>query len=299
MFVIGRARALDHVFCVCEHMQVRKVWLKATSSNANHQDNDVPKTSSVSNDRSVLDEDMSLDWLFDPSPSLNLPRPDPEATDAAARFSCESHDDAEVFEEDNESDGDNLDDDTCHVSQEFTNEMHEEPQKIIVQIGGTHAPTSVQGVGTASHGEKLAVTPPEQRMSSETLAEMKVIAREKDKQMNFWPVTMELTVDSIQHLLETAERDSQGAFQSWQPFGVVGLHACGDLASTALKLFAEVRSARAVCVVGCCYHHITERDEESECVGSHGDNHLCQGVSNDSCQTASVIIVAVVDNVMW
>ncbi|XP_064398049.1 probable methyltransferase-like protein 25 isoform X3 [Halichondria panicea] len=43
-----------------------------------------------------------------------------------------------------------------------------------------------------------------------------------------------------------------------EPFCIIGLHACGDLTSTALRMFSSLPTAAAVCVVGCCYHHITE-----------------------------------------
>ena len=44
-----------------------------------------------------------------------------------------------------------------------------------------------------------------------------------------------------------------------QPLGLVGLHTCGDLACTVLRQFVqELVIIQSVCLVGCCYHHITE-----------------------------------------
>ena len=44
-----------------------------------------------------------------------------------------------------------------------------------------------------------------------------------------------------------------------QPIGLVGLHTCGDLACTVLRQFVqELVIIQSVCLVGCCYHHITE-----------------------------------------
>lgn len=40
-------------------------------------------------------------------------------------------------------------------------------------------------------------------------------------------------------------------------FGVVGLHPCGDLAATLLRLYASQRGARFICIVGCCYMKLT------------------------------------------
>ncbi|XP_032804682.2 putative methyltransferase-like protein 25 [Petromyzon marinus] len=39
---------------------------------------------------------------------------------------------------------------------------------------------------------------------------------------------------------------------------LVGLHTCGDLAATTLRLFAGRAALRGVCSVGCCYHLLTE-----------------------------------------
>ncbi|XP_013382152.1 methyltransferase-like protein 25 [Lingula anatina] len=39
---------------------------------------------------------------------------------------------------------------------------------------------------------------------------------------------------------------------------LTGLHTCGNLSPTILKLFAQSDSARLLCVVGCCYHLIDE-----------------------------------------
>ena len=39
---------------------------------------------------------------------------------------------------------------------------------------------------------------------------------------------------------------------------LTGLHTCGNLASTCLKVFSEQESIRMICNVGCCYHLINE-----------------------------------------
>lgn len=75
---------------------------------------------------------------------------------------------------------------------------------------------------------------------------------------SFCPLTMELRVDEIHNFLSATEKISGGRFQPKFPFCLVGLHTCGDLGSTALRLYAEIPTARALCIVGCCYHHITE-----------------------------------------
>ena len=86
---------------------------------------------------------------------------------------------------------------------------------------------------------------------------------------SFHPLTMELRPDTVSEFLSAAEENSAGKFSSKEPFCLVGLHTCGDLGSTALRLFVQIPTAKALCVVPCCYHHITERgigEEEGKCV---------------------------------
>jgi len=40
-------------------------------------------------------------------------------------------------------------------------------------------------------------------------------------------------------------------------FGIVGLHPCGDLAATLLRLYASRCDTRFICIVGCCYMKLT------------------------------------------
>lgn len=40
-------------------------------------------------------------------------------------------------------------------------------------------------------------------------------------------------------------------------FGIVGLHPCGDLAATLLRLYTSRCEARFICIVGCCYMKLT------------------------------------------
>lgn len=45
---------------------------------------------------------------------------------------------------------------------------------------------------------------------------------------------------------------------------LVGLHTCGDLNSTAIRTFVRNDEVKALCVVGCCYQHLTVEENESE-----------------------------------
>ncbi|XP_011687303.1 PREDICTED: protein RRNAD1-like isoform X2 [Wasmannia auropunctata] len=40
-------------------------------------------------------------------------------------------------------------------------------------------------------------------------------------------------------------------------FGIAGLHPCGDLAATLLRLYTSRCDARFICIVGCCYMKLT------------------------------------------
>ena len=79
-----------------------------------------------------------------------------------------------------------------------------------------------------------------------------------EAQHSYFPVTQDIREHESNSLLYKAEATSCGNFSASKPCCLVGLHTCGDLAATTLRLFCELPSVRAVCVVGCCYHHITE-----------------------------------------
>lgn len=51
---------------------------------------------------------------------------------------------------------------------------------------------------------------------------------------------------------------NQHFVQSFSHVGLVGLHTCGNLASTSVQLFVNSPEARFLCNVGCCYHLLDE-----------------------------------------
>ena len=55
---------------------------------------------------------------------------------------------------------------------------------------------------------------------------------------------------------------------------VVGLHTCGDLAPVALRIFVTEASVRAICVVGCCYHLVSQ-----EVGGGYKNDGTCTCIS--------------------
>lgn len=44
---------------------------------------------------------------------------------------------------------------------------------------------------------------------------------------------------------------------------MVGLHTCGDLAPSTLRMFVAKKELAAVCSVGCCYHLLSEQFDPS------------------------------------
>lgn len=46
-----------------------------------------------------------------------------------------------------------------------------------------------------------------------------------------------------------------------QGISLVGLHTCGNLAATSVRIFNASEHIKTICNVGCCYHHITETFE--------------------------------------
>eukprot|EP01080_Neovahlkampfia_damariscottae_P000574 gene574-8084_t len=65
-------------------------------------------------------------------------------------------------------------------------------------------------------------------------------------------IDMNLSVEEFQKLLEPYMKKDEN-------FMLIGLHTCGDLGSTVLKLY-EKSTAKALVNVGCCYHRLTEEE---------------------------------------
>lgn len=56
----------------------------------------------------------------------------------------------------------------------------------------------------------------------------------------------------------TAETELQALISELQSAVLVGLHTCGDLAPSSLRMFVAKTELSAVCSVGCCYHLLSE-----------------------------------------
>ncbi|XP_037617234.1 methyltransferase-like protein 25 [Sebastes umbrosus] len=67
----------------------------------------------------------------------------------------------------------------------------------------------------------------------------------------------------------TAETELRELINELEDAVMVGLHTCGDLAPSTLRMFAAKPELAAVCSVGCCYHLLSEEFDPAgqECSG--------------------------------
>lgn len=59
-----------------------------------------------------------------------------------------------------------------------------------------------------------------------------------------------------------------------EEFGLIGLHPCGDLATTLLRLYSSCEKAKFICIVGCCYMKLTLRNDENNLKGFPMSKHV-------------------------
>ncbi|XP_044310824.1 methyltransferase-like protein 25 isoform X3 [Varanus komodoensis] len=62
----------------------------------------------------------------------------------------------------------------------------------------------------------------------------------------------------------TAETELRDIIADLEDCVIVGLHTCGDLSPSTLRLFNAKPEIKAVCSVGCCYHLLSEEHETQE-----------------------------------
>ncbi|KAL0090714.1 methyltransferase domain-containing protein [Phycomyces blakesleeanus] len=82
-------------------------------------------------------------------------------------------------------------------------------------------------------------------------------------------ITQRVTPKNVDSILE--KRDPLGN-HNWL---VCGLHTCGDLGSTTMRLFAKSDQVQGLVHVGCCYHYLTESDSPDRGfpMSEHVDGH--------------------------
>uniref|UniRef100_A0A3B4ERR9 Methyltransferase like 25 n=1 Tax=Pundamilia nyererei TaxID=303518 RepID=A0A3B4ERR9_9CICH len=79
----------------------------------------------------------------------------------------------------------------------------------------------------------------------------------------------------------TAETELRDLINELEDAVMVGLHTCGDLAPSTLRMFVAKPELAAVCSVGCCYHLLSE--EFDHCLQSVCGFPLSQYLRDQSC----------------
>ncbi|XP_064487777.1 probable methyltransferase-like protein 25 isoform X2 [Ornithodoros turicata] len=89
----------------------------------------------------------------------------------------------------------------------------------------------------------------------------------------------------IDHKFELNEALTQCFKQKVSDVLLCGLHTCGDLASSALRLFVQCSGVKCLCLVGCCYNLITEENEatQNDCVTQKFGFPLSTYLRNSQC----------------
>uniref|UniRef100_A0AAQ6IRL8 Methyltransferase domain-containing protein n=1 Tax=Anabas testudineus TaxID=64144 RepID=A0AAQ6IRL8_ANATE len=104
--------------------------------------------------------------------------------------------------------------------------------------------------------------------------ERKALNRSEDASAVFSPLTSYVTADTELRELINELEDAV----------MIGLHTCGDLAPSTLRMFVAKPELAAVCSVGCCYHLLSEEFDPAgqECSRSVCGFPLSQYLRNES-----------------
>ncbi|KAK2859005.1 hypothetical protein Q5P01_003625 [Channa striata] len=89
--------------------------------------------------------------------------------------------------------------------------------------------------------------------------ERKALTRSQSASAVFSPLTSYVT----------AETELRELINELEDAVMVGLHTCGDLAPSSLRMFVAKPELAAVCSVGCCYHLLSEEFDPAEQECSH------------------------------
>ncbi|TRY95989.1 hypothetical protein DNTS_034565 [Danionella cerebrum] len=83
----------------------------------------------------------------------------------------------------------------------------------------------------------------------------------------------------------TAETELRALITELENAILVGLHTCGDLGPSSLRMFRARPELHAVCSVGCCYHLLSEEfnPEGSGCVGDACGFPMSQYLKDQAC----------------
>lgn len=83
----------------------------------------------------------------------------------------------------------------------------------------------------------------------------------------------------------TAETELKTLITELEDAVLVGLHTCGDLAPSTLRMFRAKQELRAVCSVGCCYHLLSEEfdPDRQECANGVCGFPMSQFLKDQAC----------------
>ncbi|XP_017350297.1 methyltransferase-like protein 25 [Ictalurus punctatus] len=83
----------------------------------------------------------------------------------------------------------------------------------------------------------------------------------------------------------TAETELRTLIRELEDAVMVGLHTCGDLAPSTLRMFEAKQELQAVCSVGCCYHLLSEEFDEDaqECESGVYGFPMSQYLRDQAC----------------
>ncbi|XP_056603790.1 methyltransferase-like protein 25 [Triplophysa dalaica] len=83
----------------------------------------------------------------------------------------------------------------------------------------------------------------------------------------------------------TAETELKTLITELEDAVLVGLHTCGDLAPSTLRMFRAKQELRAVCSVGCCYHLLSEEfdPDRQECADGVCGFPMSQFLKDQAC----------------
>ena len=162
-------------------------------------------------------------------------------------------------------------DDSHDAESEKTTNYYRE-KSVQISRNGDHEPrsdTSATHENVSKNGENFESSEHCPRSRRETGGDLRPHA----DPLSYVPLTQTISDASItssasrencsfdESIMTEAERESRGRFVAEANTCLVGLHTCGDLGGVALRLFLRQPQLRAACVVGCCYHHITEKGD--------------------------------------
>ncbi|ROI15340.1 Methyltransferase-like protein 25 [Anabarilius grahami] len=83
----------------------------------------------------------------------------------------------------------------------------------------------------------------------------------------------------------TAETELKTLITELEDAVLVGLHTCGDLAPSTLRMFRAKQELRAVCSVGCCYHLLSEEFDQDRqgCISGVCGFPMSQYLKDQAC----------------